>query len=143
MKDAHVNDAIARGVGAIGMAGIGLIHLLDLPGKLTETPYMFWMYIGLMLGSLAIAAELIRTGSKLAWTGAAGLALSAATGYTLSRTVGLPHAHADIGNWTEPLGLASLWVEGCVAALSAAVLSAWALPNLGGRFASLTGHLSP
>lgn len=122
--DTTPQDLIARGVGAVGMAGIGLIHLLDAPGKYTETPYMFWMYIGLMLGSLALAAELVRTGSRLAWAGAAGLALSAAAGFTLTRTVGLPQAHGDIGNWTEPLGLASLWVEGCMVALSAAVLVA-------------------
>jgi hypothetical protein len=36
----------------------------------------------------------------------------------LSRTTGLPQANGDIGNWTEPLGLASLFVEGCVVALS-------------------------
>lgn len=119
-----VRDAAVRAVGAVGMAGIGLIHLLDAPGKYTETPYMFWMYIGLMLGSLAVAAELVRTGSRLAWGAAAGLALSAAAGYTLTRTVGLPQADGDIGNWTEPLGLASLWVEGCVAVLSGAVLAA-------------------
>lgn len=119
-----VRDLAARAVGAVGMAGIGLIHLLDAPGKYTETPYMFWMYIGLMLGSIAIAAELLRTGSRLAWAGAAGLALSAAAGFTLTRTVGLPQAHGDIGNWTEPLGLASLWVEGCVAFLGGAMLAA-------------------
>jgi hypothetical protein len=36
----------------------------------------------------------------------------------LSRTTGLPGAMGDIGNWTEPLGLASLYVEACVFALS-------------------------
>jgi hypothetical protein len=121
---AVVRDAIARGVGAVGLAGIGLIHLLDAPGKYAETPYMFWMYIGLMLGSLAVAAEIVRTGSRLAWTAAGALALSAAVGFILTRTVGLPQAHEDIGNWTEPLGMASLWVEGCLAVLSAAVLAA-------------------
>jgi hypothetical protein len=30
----------------------------------------------------------------------------------------------DIGNWTEPLGLASLFVEGTLAALAGAVLAA-------------------
>ncbi len=124
MNDTTSKDVIARGVGAIGLAGIGLIHLLDAPGKYTETPYMFWMYIGLMLGSLALAAELVRTGSRQAWAAAAGLAASAAAGYTLTRTTGLPQAHGDVGNWTEPLGLASLWVEGCVIALSGAVLAA-------------------
>jgi hypothetical protein len=31
--------------------------------------------------------------------------------------VGLPNATADIGNWLEPLGLASLVVEGFVVAV--------------------------
>jgi hypothetical protein len=35
-------------------------------------------------------------------------------GYILSRTSGLPGSDDDIGNWTDSLGLASLWVEGAV-----------------------------
>jgi len=45
-------------------------------------------------------------------------------GFILSRTTGLPNASDDIGNWTEPLGLASLFVEGAVIAAS---LSAYAI----------------
>jgi hypothetical protein len=37
--------------------------------------------------------------------------------YVLDRTVGLPNASGDIGNWVEPLGLASLVVEGFVVAI--------------------------
>jgi hypothetical protein len=40
-----------------------------------------------------------------------------------SRTTGLPAATGDIGNWSEPLGMASLFVEGSVALLSAGVLA--------------------
>jgi hypothetical protein len=43
-------------------------------------------------------------------------------GFVVSRTIGLPGGTDDIGNWTEPLGLASLFVEGCLVALGAAVL---------------------
>jgi hypothetical protein len=39
-------------------------------------------------------------------------------GYVINRTVGLPQATDDIGNWTEPLGLASLLVEGFVIAIA-------------------------
>ena len=49
---------------------------------------------------------------------------SAALGYVLSRTTGLPNATGDIGNWTEPLGLASLFVEGSVIALVLGTLTA-------------------
>jgi len=47
--DAAVRDGIARGVAAIGLAGVALIHLLDLPGQLGETPYMFVLYLALIV----------------------------------------------------------------------------------------------
>jgi hypothetical protein len=37
--------------------------------------------------------------------------------YVIDRTVGLPNATGDIGHWVEPLGLASLVVEGFVVAI--------------------------
>jgi len=40
----------------------------------------------------------------------------------VARTIGLPGGAGDIGNWTEPLGLASLLVEGSLVVLAAAVL---------------------
>jgi hypothetical protein len=117
-----VRDGVARGVAAVGMAGIGLIHLLDAPGKFSETPYMGWMYVGLIGAALGVAYSLIRTSSSKAWLAAGGLAASAIIGFTLTRTVGLPQATGDIGNWSEPLGMASLFVEGAIVALSATVL---------------------
>ena len=45
-------------------------------------------------------------------------------GYVLSRTTGLPQSSDDIGNWSEPLGMASLFVEGSLVALASAVLVA-------------------
>jgi len=111
-------SVVARAGGAVGLAGIGLIHLLDAPGKLGETPYMFWLYLALIAGCLIGAALLMRAHTRLAWTAAAILAASPFIGYVLDRTTGLPGATGDIGNWTEPLGLASLFVEACVVALS-------------------------
>lgn len=120
----HPAEAATRALGAAGLAGIALIHLLDLPGKFSETPYLAWMYIGLIVSALVVAAEIVRTGASRAWVAGAALALGAVTGYTLTRTVGLPQAHGDIGNWTEPLGLASLFVEGVFCALAGAVVAA-------------------
>jgi hypothetical protein len=39
-------------------------------------------------------------------------------GYIVSRSVGLPGAADDIGNWTQPLGLATLFVEFLVMGIS-------------------------
>jgi hypothetical protein len=57
------------------------------------------------------------------WVGAAALAAGALIGFILSRTTGLPNATGDVGNWTEPLGLASMFVEGAVVAVSAGALA--------------------
>src|SRR3954469_25457952 len=110
--DVHraIRDGITRGVAVVGLAGVALIHLIDAPGKFSETPYMGWMYVGLIAASLGVAYSLIRTSSPKAWLAAAGLAASAIIGFTLTRTVGLPQATGDIGNWSEPLGMASLFV---------------------------------
>jgi hypothetical protein len=115
-------DLSMRAAGAVGLAGIALIHLLDSIGKYHETRYLFWMYVALMLGSVATAGAVLTRHRPIAWSAAAALSAATIAGYVLSRTTGLPNATDDVGNWTEPLGLASLFVEGCVVALSAYAL---------------------
>jgi hypothetical protein len=53
---------------------------------------------------------------------------SAIAGYVVSRTTGLPNATGDVGNWGEPLGVASLFVEGTVVARPASPGDAFRLP---------------
>ncbi len=113
-----IRDVGARALTAAGLASIALIHLLDSIGKYHETRYLFWMYVALMVGTLVVAAALLHTRRRAAWLAAAGLAAGALVGYVINRTVGLPNATGDIGNWTEPIGLASLFVEGVVLATS-------------------------
>ena len=115
-----VREAATRGTIVVGLAGIAVIHAVDSVGKWTETRYMFWMYMALIACALVTAGAVLFTRSRAALLAAGGLAASAFAGYVLSRTTGLPSAMDDIGNWTEPLGLASLVVEGCVLALALA-----------------------
>jgi hypothetical protein len=121
---AAVRDSIARGVAVIGLAGVALIHLLDLPGQLSETPYMFFLYLALMVASLVLAGVLIGTSDGRAWAAATVLSALVIVGYVLSRTTGLPQSSDDVGNWSEPLGMASLLVEGSLVTLGAGVLLA-------------------
>jgi hypothetical protein len=118
-----VRDAVARSVAVVGLAALAVIHLIDgVPGKFDETPYIGWMYMGLIVAALAVAALLIRSSDRRAWMAAGVLSAVTLTGYVLSRSTGLPQATGDIGNWTEPLGLASLFVEGSLVALCGAML---------------------
>src|SRR2546422_453024 len=123
---AAVRDGITRTIAVVGLAGIALIHVLNAPSTFNETPYLGWMYVALILGSVTLAGALIRDSDPRMWAAAGALALSVIVGYTLSRTTGLPQSSGDIGNWSEPLGIASLFVEGTVVAVSALVLASCA-----------------
>jgi hypothetical protein len=122
MSGDEMRDAVLRAVAVIGLAGVALIHLLDAHDTFASTPYKGWLFVGLIAGSLASAAWLVRGSDSRAWSASALLSLGAIVGFVYSRTVGLPGSADDIGNWWEPLGLASLFVEGAVVALAGAVM---------------------
>ena len=118
-----VRDAITRTLAVVGLAGVALIHLLDAHDTFLSSPFRGWLYVGLITGSLGTAAILARRSDPRAWTAALLLPLGAFAAFVWSRTVGLPGGADDIGNWWEPLGLSSLFVEGTLIVLAGAVLA--------------------
>jgi len=122
LSAASVRDAVARAVAVVGLAGVALIHILDAHDTFIATPYKGWLYVGLVVGSLVTAAMLVRGSDRRAWAAALLLPAGAFVAFVYSRTIGLPSSADDIGNWWEPLGLASLFVEASVVAVAAAVL---------------------
>jgi hypothetical protein len=122
-NDSHLADPVTRAVAIAGLAGVALIHVLDAHDTFIQAPYKGWLYVGLIGSSLVTAGLLLRRPSRGAWLAAAVLPLSAFAAFVWSRTVGLPNGADDIGNWWEPLGLSSLFVEACVAAVALNVLS--------------------
>lgn len=95
----------------LALGAIAAIHLLDLPGKFTEAPYLGVAYIG-MIGAAVFLIERILTKNKaIDYLATAGLAAAVFVGFVINRTIGMPGAMDDIGNWFEPLGFLSLFVE--------------------------------
>lgn len=113
-----------RVAGALLCLAISTIHTLDqggFPGD--ESPRYFVILFYLVEATGVLAAVLLLAarralGAWLSWLLALGIAIGPMSGYLLTRTVGLPGHTDDIGNWTEPLGMASLAVEGTLAALA-------------------------
>jgi hypothetical protein len=122
-------NLVAKVLGILSLLAIIVVHWIDLPGKLSEVPYLGYGYIVLMVGS-AVSARLILQNNKRGWWLGTALALGSIVVYALNRTVGLPLAMDDIGSWTEPLGVYSLIAEGAMVAVSAWALSLKATPEV-------------
>lgn len=104
-------DTILRGLGAILAIGVAQIHFLDLFDKFEENVAQGWMFAALISGCLIATVGLVRSSGTLVWLCALLCGLAPLTAYIVSRSFGLAGATDDIGNWTEPLGLASLSTE--------------------------------
>lgn len=82
------------------------------------------MYYALEAAGVVAAALLLTRHPRSGWLLALGVAVGPIVGYVLSRGPGLPNYTDDVGNWTEPLGVVSLIVEGVLFLLAAATLLA-------------------
>jgi hypothetical protein len=122
---APISETTARLLGAAAVLGIGLIHILDAAGTYHSTRWIFWAYMALIAAAVPVALLLLHSASPLAWLAAAGLAVGPFVGYLWSRAIGLPGDAPDIGNWLCTLGMAALFVESSLLALSATRLGIW------------------
>jgi hypothetical protein len=115
----------ARVAAATLSLAVVVIHVMDqggFPGS-KDPSYVGLGYYLLEAGGVVAAALLLsRTHFRKGWILALGVALGPLVGYVLSRGPGMPSYTDDKGNWTETLGVVSIFVEGTLllGALSAA-----------------------
>jgi hypothetical protein len=113
-------DVIARAVGAVALAALAMIHVIDLPGTLGSIPLVGVGYLGIIAAAVLAGGVMIARSHWLVWAAAGGLAASAMGGYVLTRTVpGFLGDHGDVGNWHCSLGIAALTVETLLILLAA------------------------
>lgn len=117
-----ISESTARLLGAAAVLAIGLIHILDAVGTYHSTRWIFWAYMAVIFASVPVALVLLHSTSLLVWVAAAGVAAGPFLSYIWSRTIGLPGDAPDVGNWLCTLGMAALFVESSLLALSAARL---------------------
>ena len=119
----NIEHQVPRATAVVGLAAIALIHVLELQDKLKETPYLGVGYI-LLVGACVIAgALLMHSNDRRGWILGGGAAWATFLGYSVTRTVGLPQSMGDIGNWLEPMGLASIFLEAIVTAVAVYALT--------------------
>ena len=124
-QSAQGADVIVRAVAAMALAGLAVIHVVDLPGTLGPTPLVGAGYLGIIVAAVLAGGLLIARPHWLAWAGTGAVAVSAMGGYVLTRALpgGFLDDHGDVGNWQCSLGIAALSVEALIIML--VVLAAW------------------
>jgi len=74
-------DVIARAVGAVALATLAMIHVVDLPGTLGPLPLVGAGYLGIIAAAVVVGGMMIARSHRLVWA-AAGLLAAGAMGGT-------------------------------------------------------------
>ena len=122
-------DVAVRVVGAMLALAVAAVHVADQGGvtALTAPDWIGWGYRIIEVGGVLTALVLLLSpAARLTpWTGwAAGALLGVGPfiAYILSRSVGVPGDHGDVGNWGYWVGTVSLFVEAALVVLSVSML---------------------
>ncbi len=100
-----------RSAVVLGLVGLAGVHVMDLPGKWEDTFYLAVAYIAIIAAAALLIERLTVHGSRFDYLASAALSVAVLLGFVVNRTLGMPGAMDDIGNWFEPLGLLSLGIE--------------------------------
>lgn len=102
---------LARGLAVAALGGIAVIHLVEIVGAFGSMPVLAGMFVALTAAATLVAVALVHADHLVLWL-AAGLTAAGATGgYLLTRLVAVPFDTGDVGNWLEPLGVVSSFVQ--------------------------------
>jgi hypothetical protein len=105
---------------------VAVIHVLDQGGiaKYAGSPWWLgWGYRTVEVGGIVtVAALVVRRRWPACWLAAFFVGFGPFTFFLLTRLVGLPGDPGDFGNWGDPLGTASLFVEGTLMLTAATTL---------------------
>jgi hypothetical protein len=122
-KQYAADPATLRATGVVALLAIGTIHFLQIVPTLQQTPLLGLAYVALIVASVIVAAWLLIANDARAWAAAGLMSAAVVVGYAFTRLVGTTFDNQDVGNWACMLGLASIFVEGALVALSGAALA--------------------
>jgi hypothetical protein len=116
---------LVNAAGALLAVAVSVIHVSDQGGltALKDPAYLGYGYWVLEVAGVVCAVLLLTRAGSMRWLLALGIAAGPLIGITVSRSVGLPDATDDIGNWFEPLGMLAMAVEATLVALSVSVFA--------------------
>lgn len=96
---------------AVVLLIVAVVHVPVTPEHLEEATYIGVLFIALSVACVALAALLLIVDSHPVWLATVTVNALAVMAYVASRSTGLPQIGDDVGNWTEPLGMAAVLAE--------------------------------
>ena len=134
------DPAMMRVIGVVALLAIGTIHFLQIVPTVQQTPLLGVGYVALIAASVIVAVWLTVANDARAWAAAGLISAAVLAGYAFTRFVGTPFDNQDVGNWACMLGLASIFVETALLALSGAALAATGVETQKWRACSTSIH---
>jgi hypothetical protein len=121
MMNTHTRSRTRTWACIVLVLATGLMHGVEGPAHYHEAAYEGLLFFLNAAGALVAAWGIYRGATLWGWTLGALLSAGALTLYIASRTIGLPGLEVDEA-WFEPLGVASLLVEGLYVLVYASVV---------------------
>jgi hypothetical protein len=113
------NDPVMRATAVLSLLAVGAIHFLQIVQTFQATPLLGVAFLVLIGASVIVAARLcLNDSSHRTWTASAVVCAAAIGGYLFTRLFKTPLDNQDLGNWSCMLGLASLFIEVTLLAVS-------------------------
>lgn len=107
-------------VAAIAVAAVA--HIPVIAPHLDEAPYMGVLFIVFTGACLALGITIALSNNTWAYRASAAVCGAGVVTYAATRLVAFPQLSDDVGNWWEPLGIASVVSEAVVVGLALLVL---------------------
>jgi hypothetical protein len=116
-----VTEAMLRSTGLVMLMGVALIHLVQIVPTFQQSTLLGFSFLALMVGSVMVAAHVVRGAStrRQLWLPVVALGAAGLAGYAFTRMLSSPLDKADVGNWSCMLGLVALFVEAALVAIAA------------------------
>ncbi len=111
-------ETVLQSTAIAGLGAVAVIHFSQVVPTTEETPWLGAAFVLLSLACLAVAAQLLYRSDRLVWAQVGMLNLLAIAGYAFTRLVSTPFDNTDVGNWSEMLGVAALFIESILVILS-------------------------
>ncbi len=128
MRAGIAPEMAVRMVGALLALAIAAVHVADQRGisSFASPDWIGWSYRLIEIGALVTAVTLLIPWSAwVGWAAAVLLGTGPFVAYVVSRSVGLPGDHGDVGDWGYWVGTVSLAVEAALIVLGVTLLVAY------------------